>query len=85
LNLFIPSTYLFISPIISFGDWYNIVYDLPGLWGWRVALIVAGALACWLSFRIGRPELGKLVGSGGSSSQSTIKEFIAPAYIAGGW
>jgi hypothetical protein len=84
VNLFIPSTYLLASPIISFGDWYNIIYDLPQLFGWRVALTCAGGVACWLSFRIARAELGKLVGSGWSSAQSTIRALIAPAYIAGG-
>jgi hypothetical protein len=84
VNLFIPSTYLLTSPIISFGDWYNIIYDLPQLFAWRVALTVAGAVACWLSFRVARAELAKLVGSGWGSARSTVWALIAPAYIAGG-
>src|ERR1044072_8186967 len=80
----IPSTYLLASPIISFGDWYNIIYDLPYLLGWRFLLITAGAVACWLSFRVGRAELAKLDGSGRSSARSIVGILIAPAYVAGG-
>lgn len=84
VNLFIPSTYLLTSPIISFGDWYNIVYDLPQSFGWRIAMIVAGGVACWFSFRICRAELGKLIGFGEGAVRSSVWRLVTPAYVAGG-
>jgi hypothetical protein len=84
VNLFIPSTYLMVSPVIMFGDWHNIIFDLPGQLGWRMALAAAGVAACWLSFRLCRAELGKLVGFGGRSAQSAAWPLVVPAYVAGG-
>jgi hypothetical protein len=84
VNLFIPSTYLLVSPIIMFGDWYNIVFDLPQQFIWRSSLTVAGAVACWFSFRLCRAELGKLIGFGGRAARSIAWALVAPAYVAGG-
>ncbi len=84
VNLFLPSTYLLISPVIKFGDWYNIIYDLPQQFGWRIAMTVAGAVACWFSLRLCRAELVKLIGFGGHAARSTAWALVAPAYVAGG-
>lgn len=84
VNLFIPSTYLLASPIIMFGDWYNIIFDLPQQFGWRIAMTAAGVVACWLSFWICRAELGKLIGFGGHAARSGAWALVVPAYVAGG-
>lgn len=84
VNLFIPSTYLLVSPIIMFGDWYNIIYELPQQFVWRSSLTAAGAVACWFSFWLCRAELGKLIGFGGRAARSGAWTLVAPAYVAGG-
>jgi hypothetical protein len=84
VSLFIPSTYLLVSPIIMFGDWYNIIYELPRQFVWRSSLTAAGAVACWFSFRLCRAELGKLIGFGGRAARGVAWELIVPAYVAGG-
>ena len=84
VNLFIPSTYLLVSPIIKFGDWYNMIADLTQQLGWRIAMTAAGAVACWFSFRLCRVELGKLIGFGGNAARSSVWALVAPAYVAGG-
>ena len=84
VNLFIPSTYLLASPIIMFGDWYNIILDFPQQFGWRIAMTAAGVLASLFSFWLCRVELGKLIGFGGRAARSGAWSLIAPAYVAGG-
>lgn len=83
VNLFIPSTYLLASPVIRFGDWHNIIFDLPQQFGWRIALTAAGVVACWFSFWLCRAELGKLIGLG-RATRSGAWSLIAGAYVAGG-
>lgn len=84
VNLFLPSTYLLTSPLIMFGDWYNIIIDLPREFGWRIAMTAGGTVACWFSFRLCRTELGKLIGFGGKSAQSHAWGLVVPAYVIGG-
>ena len=84
VNLFIPSTYLLASPVIRFGDWHNIIFDLPQQFGWRIALTAAGVVACWFSFWLCRAELGKLIGVGGRAARPAAWALVAPAYVAGG-
>ncbi len=84
INLFLPSTYLLISPVISFGDWYNITIGLSHPFFWRSGMTVAGALACWLSFRLCSTELSKLIGFGAKYARSTAWSLVVPAYVAGG-
>ena len=45
---------------------------------------MAGAVACWFSFRLCRAELGKLIGFGGRAAGSIAWALVAPAYVAGG-
>jgi hypothetical protein len=47
-------------------------------------MIVAGALACWLSFRLCSNELSKLIGFEAKHARSTAWSLIVPAYLAGG-
>ena len=44
----------------------------------------AGAAACWLSLRLCRAELGRLIGSGGRAARWVAWELVVPAYVAGG-
>src|SRR6266550_4041402 len=84
VNLFLPSTYLLVSPLISFGDWYSITIGLSHPFFWRSGMIVAGALLCWLSFRLCRGELSKLIGVEAKHARSTALFLVVPAYLAGG-
>jgi hypothetical protein len=84
VNLFLPSTYLLVSPVIRFGDWYSITIGLSHPYFWRSGMIVAGALACWLSFRLGSSELSKLIGFEAKHARSAAWSVVAPAYFAGG-
>ena len=84
VNLFLPSTYLLAAPVIKFGDSYILIADLRAQFLWRSALILAGAVACWLSFQLCRTELGRLIGLGGWKARSIAWELVAPAYVAGG-
>jgi hypothetical protein len=84
VNLFLPSTYVAVAPIIKFGDSYILIRDLPGQWFWRGALVSAGACICWLSLRLSRAELGRLIGRGGRAARGVAWELVAPAYVAGG-
>jgi hypothetical protein len=84
VNLFLPSTYLLVAPIIKFGDSYNLISDLRGQLFWRSALALAGAVICWFAFRLCRAELGKLIGVGGPAARSIAWELVLPAYVAGG-
>lgn len=84
VNLFLPSTYMTVAPIIKYGDAYFLVYNLPGQFIWRSALVLAGAAVCWLSFRLCRTELGRLIGCGGHAARSIAWELVAPAYVTGG-
>ena len=47
-------------------------------------MTLAGALACWLSFRLCSSELSKLIGSEAKHARSTAWSLIVPAYFAGG-
>ena len=84
VNLFLPSTYLLVSPVIRFGDWYSITIGLSHPFFWRSGMIVAGALACWLSFRLCSSELSKLIGVEAQHARSTVWSLVVPAYVAGG-
>jgi hypothetical protein len=84
VNLFLASTYMTVAPIIKFGDSYILIYQLPGQLYWRGALVLAGGVICWLSFRLCRRELSKLIGFEGSTARSIAWELVVPAYIAGG-
>lgn len=84
LNLFLPSTYMAVAPVIKFGDAYNLIYKLPGQLYWRSALVLAGGAICWFSFRLCGSELSRLIGFGGLAARSIAWRLIAPAYVAGG-
>src|SRR6266404_6836193 len=84
VNLFLPSTYLLVSPVISFGDWYSITIGLSHPFFWRSGMIVAGALVCWLSFRLCSSELSKLICVEAKHARSTAWSLFVPAYLAGG-
>jgi hypothetical protein len=84
VNLFLASTYVTTAPIIKFGDSYILIRDLPDQLFWRCAIVSAGAAACWLSLRLCRAELGRLIGSGGRAAVGVAWELVAPAYVAGG-
>ncbi len=47
-------------------------------------MTVAGALACWLSFRLCSSELNKLIGFEAKHARSTAWSLVVPAYVAGG-
>lgn len=47
-------------------------------------MIVAGALACWLSFRLCSNELSKLISLEAEHARSTAWSLVVPAYVAGG-
>lgn len=84
VNLFLPSTYLSAAPIIKYGDSYLLISNLPWQFVWRSALVLAGAVLCWFSFRLCRTELVRLIGSGGSGVRGVAWELVVPAYVAGG-
>jgi hypothetical protein len=84
VNLFLPSTYLLVSPVIRFGDWYNITIGLSHPFFWRNGMIVAGALLCWLSFRLCSRELSKLISFETTHARSNAWSLLVPAYCAGG-
>ena len=84
VNLFLAATYITVAPIIKYGDSYYLIYNLPNQFIWRSAILLAGAVICWLSFRLCRAELGRLIGCGGRAARSVAWELIAPAYVAGG-
>jgi hypothetical protein len=84
VNLFLPSTYITVAPIIKFGDSYILIHDLPGHLIWRSAVVLAGGAICWVSFRLCRTELSRLIGVGGSAARSIAWQLVAPAYVAGG-
>jgi hypothetical protein len=84
VNLFLASTYMTVAPIIKYGDSYFLIYELSGQFIWRSAVVLAGAVICWLSFRLCRKELGKLIGCGGLAARSIAWELVVPAYLAGG-
>jgi|SRR5882724_5677575 len=84
VNLFLPSTYLLVSPVVSFGDWYSITIGLSHPFFWRSGMVVAGALLCCLSFRLCSSELSKLIGVEAKHARSTAWFLVVPAYLAGG-
>jgi hypothetical protein len=84
VNLFLPSTYLLAAPVIRYGDSYFLISNLPGQFVWRSALVLAGAVMCWLSFRLCRTEFVRLIGFEGRASRGVAWELVAPAYVAGG-
>src|SRR5918911_2462072 len=79
VNLFLPSAYLSAAPVIEYGDSYLLISNLPGQFFWRSALVLAGALLCWLSFRLCRTELVRLIGFGGRAARLVAWELVAPA------
>jgi len=85
LNLFLPSTYMAVAPIIKFGDADNLIYELPGQLFWRGALVLLGGAICWFSFRLCRSELSRLIGFGGRAARSIAWQLVVPAYIVGGF
>ena len=84
VNLFLASTYVTVAPIIKFGDSYILIHELPDQLFWRGAIVLAGAAACWLSFRVCRAELVRLIGFGGRAARGVAWELVVPAYVAGG-
>ncbi|HEY0079588.1 MAG TPA: hypothetical protein VGB73_13325 [Pyrinomonadaceae bacterium] len=84
VNLFLASTYVTVAPLIKFGDSYILIQNLPNQLFWRGAIVAAGAAACWLSFRVCRVELGRLIGHGGGTARGVAWELATPAYVAGG-
>jgi hypothetical protein len=84
VNLFLPSTYIAVAPIIRFGDSYILIQSLSGQIFWRLAVSLAGAAVLGISFWLCRKELGKLIGMGGRAGRAIGWELIVPAYIAGG-
>jgi len=84
VNLFLPSTYIAVAPIIRFGDPYILIQDLPGQIFWRLAVSLAGAAVLGISFWLCRKELGRLIGFGGRGERAIAWELVVPAYIAGG-
>ena len=84
VNLFLPSTYLLVSPAVRFGDWYSITIGLSHPFVWRSGMMVAGALVCWLSFRLCSSELSKLLGVEAKHARSSAWFLVVPAYLAGG-
>ena len=84
VNLFLPSTYMAAAPIIRYGDSYFLISNLSGQLFWRSVLVLAGAVTCWLSFRLCRTELVRLIGFGGRAPRRVAWELVAPAYVAGG-
>jgi hypothetical protein len=84
VNLFLPATYIAVAPIIEYGDSYILIHDLPGQLFWRSALVLVGGALCWLSFRLCRNELSRLIGFGGRAARSIAWELVVPAYIVGG-
>lgn len=84
VNLFLPSTYIAVAPIIKFGDSYILIHELPRQWFWRSVVALLGAVLWWFSFQLCRAELGKLIGVGGNAARSIAWKLVAPAYVAGG-
>jgi hypothetical protein len=84
VNLFLASTYMMVAPIIKYGDAYYLISNLPGEFIWRSAVVLAGVVICWLSFRLCRTELRRLIGFGGRVARGVAWELLMPAYIAGG-
>ena len=84
VNLFLGSTYMTVAPIIKFGDSYILIQNLTGQLFWRSAVVLAGGVACWLSFRICRAELVRLIGCGGLAARRAAWALVVPAYVAGG-
>ena len=84
VNLFLPSSYMAAAPIIEYGDSYYLVSNLPGQFIWRGALVAAGGVLCWLSYRLCRAELRRLLGAGGRTARSIAWGLVVPAYVAGG-
>jgi hypothetical protein len=84
VNLFLPATYMLVAPLIKFGDSYILVSTLRYQLIWRVAVVLAGAVICWVSFRLSRAELMRLIGGGGHEARSIAWALVAPAYVAGG-
>ena len=84
VNLFLASTYMAAAPIIKYGDSYMLIHALPGQLFWRSAVVLAGGVICWLSFRLCSAELNRLIGFGGRAARSIAWELVVPAYVAGG-
>lgn len=51
-NLFTATGYFLFSGVTDFGDWAAVIQGLPGHGLWRMALIVGGAGAYWVSMMI---------------------------------
>ncbi|HEX8686648.1 MAG TPA: hypothetical protein VF654_09100, partial [Pyrinomonadaceae bacterium] len=68
VSLFLPSSYVAAAPVISYGDSYILIRNLPGELFWRCAVVLAGGAACLLSFRLSLAELRRLVGPVGRAT-----------------
>lgn len=84
VNLFLPSTYIAVAPIIKFGDSYILIQNLPAQIFWRPAVALAGGIAWWFSFRACRIELARLIGAKGREGRKIAWELVVPAYLTGG-
>lgn len=84
VNLFLPASYMTAAPIIRYGDSYFLIQGLPGELFWRIALVLVGGTICWLTFRLCRAELRRLVGFGGRAARRVAWELVVPAYLTGG-
>lgn len=84
VNLFLASAYVAAAPVIKYGDSYILMEALHGQLFWRSAVALAGAVACWLSFRLCQRELSRLMGCVGRDARSIAWRLVVPAYIAGG-
>lgn len=84
VSLFLPATYTLAAAIIKYGDSYALIYTLRYQLIWRIVAVLLGAVLCWLSFRLSRAELIKLIGGGGREARSIAWALVAPAYVAGG-
>lgn len=56
-NLFSGSGYFLFSGIINFGDWAEVIKDLPHHWLWRVGLVVLGVVSYYLSMLVVASQL----------------------------
>lgn len=84
VNLFLPSGYMAVAPIIRFGDAYFLISSLPDQFIWRAVVALVGAVLCLLSFVVCLVELRMLIGYEGRAARSIAWQLVLPAYIAGG-
>lgn len=51
-NLFAGSGYFMLSGIFAFGDWYQVIRDLPNQLAWRTGMTLFGAVLYFTSARL---------------------------------